>query len=51
VRGGSEGAELAVLHRELFHNLMDASPSTRRMMDEISLARLRENKSQVAEAA
>ena len=43
VHGGSTGAELAVLPRELFYELIDGSPLTRHAIHEIATRRLAEN--------
>jgi len=44
VRGASEGAELALLPKELFFELIEGSPLTRHAMHEVAAARLAENK-------
>ena len=44
VHGSSHGAELAILPRLLFFDLIDGSPLTRHAMGEIAATRLAENK-------
>jgi ABC-type lipoprotein export system ATPase subunit len=44
VRGSEHGAELALLPRELFYELIDGSPLTRHAMREVAAVRLAENK-------
>jgi len=43
VRGGSQGAELAVLPADVFHEFMNASASARTAVDEVAAARFAEN--------
>jgi ABC-type lipoprotein export system ATPase subunit len=44
VQGASDGAELALLPKELFYELIDGSPLTRHAIHEIAETRLAENK-------
>jgi ABC-type lipoprotein export system ATPase subunit len=44
VQGASHGAELTLLPKELFYELIDGSPLTRHAMHEIAATRLAENK-------
>jgi ABC-type multidrug transport system ATPase subunit len=44
VQGGQSGAELALLPKELFYELIDESPLTRRAVQQVAATRLAENK-------
>lgn len=44
VQGGHSGAELALLPKELFYELIDESPLTRRAVQQVAATRLAENK-------
>ena len=43
VRGAGSGAELALLPKELFYELIDESPLTRHAIHEVATTRLAEN--------
>jgi CRP-like cAMP-binding protein len=44
VRGGSDGAELALLPKSHFYELIDGSPLTRHALHDVATARLAENR-------
>ena len=44
VQAASNGAELALLPREIFYELIDGSPLTRHAIHEVAATRLAENK-------